>query len=99
MISSLRTKRLLLFDDLISSKVTLLQPVPVAGDDGNVSKTSQYQAFDIAESLSPFRSMDFSIASLESVGALSKLTTTFMSHMHDMNIADKFDTYSLPVES
>lgn len=80
-------------------KVVLLQPVQVSDKSGAVLRRSEFKPFDIAESLSPFKSSDFSISSLESVGALSKLTSTYMSSMHDMNVADKFDNYSIPVDN
>lgn len=82
-----------------NSKVILLQPVEVADKNGSIVRKSEFKPFDIAESLAPFKSSDFSITSLESVGALSKLTTTYMSSMHDMNIADKFDNYSIAVDN
>ena len=51
-----------------NSKVMLLQPVQVADKNGSVVRKSEFKPFDIAESLSPFKSSDFSITSLESVG-------------------------------
>lgn len=76
--------------------ITILQPVEVADKSGVVRRSSEFKSFDIAGSLAPFKSSDFSIVALESVGALSKLTTTYMSSMHDMNVADKFENFSIP---
>lgn len=76
---------------MLNPKVVLLQPKSIMVD-GIVKRSSCFEAFDIAASLANFNSVDFSISSLESIGALSKLTTTFMSSMSDMNVADKFDS-------
>lgn len=91
MIHNLRNKKLFIEFVPFNSKVVLLQPKSVVKA-GIVQRSSSFEAFDISASLAEFHSVDFSIASLESIGALSKLTTTFMSSMSDMNIADKFES-------
>lgn len=95
---NLRSKKIPSIGVTFNHKVTLLQPVQVAEKNGQISRKSEFKPFDIAESLNVFQSSDFSITSLQSVGALGKLTTTYMSSMHDMNVADKFDNYSIPVQ-
>lgn len=91
MIHNLRKKELNVQFIPLNSKVVLLQSNSVVKD-GLVKRLSTFEAFDIAASLAEFHSVDFSISSLESIGALSKLTTTFMSSMSDMNFADKFES-------
>lgn len=97
MIERLRTKVLPSINVVISSVVTLLTPVNVS-ENGRVTRLSEFKPFDIAGSLAPFKSSDFSVANLEQIGALSKLKTTYMSSMHDMNIADRFENYSIPID-
>lgn len=91
MIHNLRNKQLFIEFVPFNSKVVLLQPKSVVKA-GIVQRSSSFEAFDISASLAEFHSVDFSIASLESIGALSKLTTTFMTSMSDMNFADKFES-------
>lgn len=97
MIHNLRTKVLPLYEEQISAVVMLLTPVSAANKSGRIVQTCEFKPFDIAGSLSQFKSSDFSITNLEQVGALSKLKTTYMSNMHDMNVADKFENYQIPV--
>lgn len=92
MIHNLRKKKLSIEFTPFNSKVVLLQSKSVVKD-GLIKRSSTYEAFDISASLAEFHSVDFSISSLESIGALSKLTTTFMSSMSDMNYADKFESF------
>lgn len=99
MLHNLLTKELPRYEEVISSVVTLLTPVVGSDKSGRVTTTCEFQPFDIAGSLSNFKSSDFSIMNLEQIGALSKLKTVYMSNMHDMNVADKFDNYSIPVEN
>lgn len=75
----------------ISPKVTLLV-CSNSADSAGVNRVSKFDVFDISLSLKDFTSSDFSVSSLSSVGALSKLKTTYMSSMSDMNIADSFET-------
>lgn len=98
MIHNLRSRVLPVVDVVFSAAVNLLTPVSVVNDSGGMSSTSEFKSFDIAGSLAPFKSSDFSIVNLEQIGALSKLKTTYMSNMHDMNVADKFDGYEIEVE-
>ena len=98
MICTLRTKKLPVSDVRFSTSVVLLTPVSVS-ENGNVVRMSEFKAFDIAGSLAPFKSSDFSVMNLENIGALAKLKTTYMSNMHDMNIADRFDNYQIPSEN
>lgn len=97
MLHKLLTKELPRYEEVISSVVTLLSPVVGSDKSGRVISKSEFQSFDIAGSLANFKSSDFSIMNLEQIGALSKLKTVYMSNMHDMNVADKFDNYSIPV--
>ena len=97
MIENLRKKVLPPIDVQISSVVVLLSPVNTS-ENGRVTKLSEFKPFDIAGSLAPFKSSDFSVVNLEQIGALAKLKTTYMSSLHDMNIADRFDNYSIPVD-
>lgn len=76
---------------VFKASVTILKPSGIFSE-GKVSSVSQFSVFDIASSLAPFSSVDFSISSLNSVGALSKLKSTYMSTMSDLNVADSFDT-------
>ena len=99
MLHNLRTKKLPQYEERISAVVTLLTPVSGSDKSGRMVNTCEFQPFDIAGSLFNFKSSDFSIVNLEQIGALSKLKTTYMSNMHDMNIADKFDNYSIPVQN
>lgn len=91
MIHNLRKKELHIQFTPFNPKVVMMQPKSVVKD-GIIQRSSSFEAFDISASLSEFHSVDFSISSLESIGALSKLTTTFMSSMSDMNVADKFES-------
>lgn len=91
MIHRLRTKKLSTDAVFLKPVVILLRSVDTADSAGVVSRKSEFQSFDIADSLSVFQSSDFSISNLQSVGALDKLKLTYMSSMHDMNIADKFE--------
>lgn len=97
MVHNLRLKKFPDYSVSFSTKVSLLTPVAGADVNGALVSKCEFQAFDIAGSLAPFSSSDFSIQNLESIGALTKLKTTYMSHMHDMNVADKFDSYQIPV--
>lgn len=99
MIHNLRTKVLPQYEERISAVVNLLTPVAGSDKSGRVVNTCEFQPFDIAGTLFNFKSSDFSIVNLEQIGALSKLKTTYMSNMHDMNIADKFDSFSIPVDN
>lgn len=98
MIISLYSKQLLKCDVVLKSSVVLLTPVSGVDKAGSVNRKCEFQPFDIAGSLAPFKSSDFSIVNLEQIGALSKLKTTYMSNMHDMNIADRFDNYQIDVQ-
>lgn len=99
MLHNLRTKVLPQYEEPLSSVVTLLTPVAGADKSGRIVNKCEFQPFDIAGSLLNFKSSDFSIMNLEQIGALSKLKTTYMSNMHDMNIADKFDNYLITVDN
>lgn len=74
-----------------NNSVVLLQPVEVAGKDGIITHRSEFRSFNIKESLDPFGSKDFEVASLAAIGALGKLQTTYMSPMSSMNVADRFE--------
>lgn len=91
MLHNLHRKKVNLPAHAFSTKVTMLTPVDVAGADGIVRKASEFKSFDVAESNKPFGSGDFEVASLLAVGALSKLTSTYMSPTSSMKIADSFE--------
>lgn len=97
MILNLKSKKNPVADIVIKATVMLLSPVSGSDKNGNVVRSCEFQPFDIAGSLAPFKSSDFSIVNLEQIGALSKLKTTYMSNMHDMNVADKFDNFKIEV--
>ena len=74
------------------SKLLIIEDI--ANDAGLMQKVSHFKSVDFTEIYS-FKSSDFSIASLMSVGALGKLQTTFVNDMHNMNVADKFENYKI----
>ena len=76
-----------------NTKVMMLQPIEVSDNTGSIRRSSEFKPFDIMESLLPFRSVDFEISSLQAVGALSKLKSTYMCQTSSMNIADSFDNF------
>lgn len=69
-------------------------PKSVQNCDGSISRSSEFRRVNVPRENFQFSSSDFSVSYLQSVGALSKLTTTYMSNMHDMNLADKFESLS-----
>lgn len=81
----------------LKAVVSLLQPTQVEVN-GAIVKKSEYKPFDIAGSLEPFKSRDFSITSLQSVGALNTLKTTYMSFTSSTNIADQFENITINVQ-
>lgn len=94
MLNNLHRKKVSSPAHAFSTKVTMLTPVDVAGPDGIVRKVSEFKSFDIAESNRPFGSGDFEVSSLVAVGALSKLTSTYMSPTSSMKIADSFENFN-----
>lgn len=78
----------------IKHSVRLLKPVE-AVIDGVLVRKSQFVDFDIAASLADFRSQDFDISNILALGATSVLKPTYVSPMSDMNVADKFDNYTI----
>lgn len=96
MLHTLRTKKLPDIEVEFKTKINLLTPVTTSKD-GVVVVESVFQPYDIAGMLAPYKSSDFSIMNLEQIGALGKLKTTYMSQLHDMNVADRFESYQIPV--
>lgn len=75
----------------IDPSIVLLQPVE-SSVNGAIVKTSEFKSFSVADSLKGFQSSDFSISSLNSVGALSKLRTAYMPYSNSLNLADSMHT-------
>lgn len=75
----------------IDPSIVLLQPVE-SSYNGSIVKTSEFKSFSVAESLKGFKASDFSITSLNSVGALSKLRTAYMPYSNSLNLADSMHT-------
>ena len=94
MLRNLFTKKRVESDCTFSPKVVLLTPVQVSKN-GRVCKSNEFKPFDIADSLKDFTINDFSISNLESIGAFSKLKTTFMGTMSDMRVADSFENLNI----
>lgn len=95
MINSLRTKVIDIPFEEISCVSTLLQPVDAVNENGGIVQKSEFRPFDFSEANLGIKSTDFCISNLVSVGALSKLKTTYMSHTSGLNVADGFESLNL----
>lgn len=74
-----------------------LVPKPSVTKDGVIGHSqSVYESYDFPAYASQFRSSDFDIQSLLSVGAFDMLKPTFVSTLSSMEFADKFQNLELP---
>lgn len=60
---------------------------------------SSYEVFDFVEYCSQFKSSDFDIQSLLSVGAYDMLKPTYVTSLSNMNFADQFQNLQINPKS
>ena len=66
----------------------------VADEKGQLQRKVVFKYYDTSEDNKKFKSSDFSLNSILSVGAFDMLKPVVMSRMSDMTLADKFENYS-----
>lgn len=69
-------------------------------DDGHLAKSrSTYESYDFVEYANQFKSSDFDIQSLMTVGAFDMLKPTYVSTMSSMEFADQMQNFTPPTKS
>lgn len=80
---------------MLTSYVKLVQNQGVIGDSLSKSSSS-FEVFDFVEFAKQFRSSDFDVQSLLSVGAYDMLQPTYVSVGGSLDFVDKFQSLELP---
>lgn len=69
-------------------------------DDGHLAKSrSSFDSYDFVEYANQFKSADFDIQSLMTVGAYDMLTPTYVSTMSSMEFADQMQNFIPPTKT
>lgn len=77
----------------ISPRYTRLVPVQVEKN-GVIVNSSEFREFDFSKE-SVFQSSDFLLQNIMAVGATHMLRPVMMTTLSDMNVADRFENYTI----